>query len=51
VKKKRPTPKPEDFELETVSLEDIEDDMNLTVEEEEDFQDFYLPPEKPLKFE
>ena len=42
---------PEDLELEPVSLDEIEEDINLELDEEEDFQDFYLPPEKPLKFE
>jgi hypothetical protein len=42
----------EDLELETVSLQDLEyeREVDLTESPEEGFEDFYLPPEKPLRF-
>jgi hypothetical protein len=56
VKKKRVVePEPMDFqedhELESVSLDELERERLLDIEEEEDMEDFYLPPERPLKFE
>lgn len=54
-KKKQLEPEPfefrEDHELESISLEELEQARLLDVEEEEDMEDFYLPPERPLKFE
>lgn len=41
----------EDFVLESVSIEDLERARLLDIEKEEELEDFYLPPEKPLKFE
>lgn len=55
MRKKKPEYEPfefkEDHDLEAVSLDELEQARLLDVEEEEDMEDFYLPPEKPLKFE
>ena len=54
-KKKHVEPEPfefrEDHDLEAISLEELEEARLLDLEEEEDMEDFYLPPEKSLKFE
>lgn len=42
----------EDLILETSSIEELEKEREITLSEgeEDDLQDFYYPPEKPLRF-
>ena len=43
---------PEDFELEEVTLEELisESEIEVDAEEGESFDEYWLPPEKPLRF-
>lgn len=41
---------PEDYELEPVTLEELEQERAIDVELDQRSEDYYLPPEVPLIF-